>query len=504
MKGRVFKRCPCPTKRDANGRRVNCRKDHGSWSYVHDAPDLGDGVRRRQVMRGGFATSDLAQEALNAALVAVARGEYIETGTSVPTVAEYMGEWLANKRKLRNSTRLSYRQHIDNHIVPLLGRVKLTDLRAHHIDRMLTVLTTGDAKTGRKPVTVATSRRVFSTLRVALNSAVKKRQLVFSPCTGVELEPERREEAQVWNAAQVRAFLTAAGEDRLAVMYRLILTRGLRRGEAVGLRWRDVDLAAGVLRVRQAAVQVGRQLQMGPPKTKSGERVVSLDAGTGAKLRAHRKAQNEERLAWAGAYVDNDLVFAREDGSVERPDRVSRRFAVIAERAGLPVIKLHEGRHSAATLALEAGASMKEVQDMLGHSTYTLTADTYSHVSPAVRAEGAERVARLVDDPAAHNREQFVSSQTGTDGTVTPAASAAGALSLVRDMSGGRGIRTHEDGDTALTVFKSQEIVSADVDGCLNDEFQQAEGGTADDAVPPSAVSKHGFREQTVSNPPTS
>ncbi len=99
--------------------------------------------------------------------------------------------------------------------------------------------------------------------------------------------------------------------------------------------------------------------------------------------------------------MDTDLVFAREDGSVERPDRVSQQFTASAVRAGLPVIRLPEGRHSAATLALEAGASMKEVQDLLGHSTYTLTADTYSHVSPAVRTEGAERISALIDRPVA-------------------------------------------------------------------------------------------------------
>jgi len=218
MKGRVFKRCPCPARRDAKGRRINCRKDHGSWSYVHDAPDTGDG-KRRQVMRGGFSTSDQAQEALNLALATIARGEYIETGSGVPTVRRYMDEWLANKRKLRTSTRTSYRQHIDNHIGPLIGHIRLTDLRAHHIDRMLTTLTTGDVNAGRRPVGVATSRRVFSTLRVALNAAVKKRMLAFSPCTGVELEPEHRGEADVWDADQVRAFLIAAKGDRLAVLW---------------------------------------------------------------------------------------------------------------------------------------------------------------------------------------------------------------------------------------------------------------------------------------------
>jgi hypothetical protein len=197
MKGRVFKRCPCPAKRDAKGKRVNCRKDHGSWSYVHDAPEDGTG-RRRQVTRAGFSTSDEAQEALTQALAAVARGEFIETGQSVPTMAAYLADWLANRRNLRYSTATLYRGHIDNHLTPLLGRLKLTDVRAHHVDRMMTLLASGDPATGREPVGTATARRIFSTLRVALNSAVRKRMLTYNPCSGVELAPEHRDEAQVW------------------------------------------------------------------------------------------------------------------------------------------------------------------------------------------------------------------------------------------------------------------------------------------------------------------
>ena len=114
-----------------------------------------------------------------------------------------------------------------------------------------------------------------------------------------------------------------------------------------------------------------------------------------AALKAHRTAQNAERLAWAGAYNEHDFVFAPEDGTVERRDRVTSRFAAIARAAGLPLIRLHDGRHTAASLALESGSTMKEVQDLLGHSTYTLTANT--DVSQATRDAGAERVAAIVD-----------------------------------------------------------------------------------------------------------
>ncbi len=257
----------------------------------------------------------------------------------------------------------------------------------------------GDAATGRKAVSPATARRIFATLRAALNAAVRQRRLIYTPCQGVELPSEPRSEMKVWNAEQVRAFLTAAEGDRLAVLFRLCLLRGLRRGEACGLRWRDADFAASVLHIRQAAVCVGSVIELGPRKTLSGERTVSLDAGTLAALKAHRKVQNEERLAWAGAYDENDLVFARPDGTVERPNQATRRFGQIAKATGLLVIRLHDARHTAISLALEAGASMKEAQDLAGHSTYVLTANTYAHVSPETRTAGGDRVAALVDGP---------------------------------------------------------------------------------------------------------
>lgn len=402
MKGRVFKRCTCPSKYDAKGKRINCRKAHGSWTFTHDGPELPDG-KRRQVVRGGFTTSTEAEEALTASMAAVQRGEFVETGRSVPTMAEYLTDWLVNKRDLDIGTRTTYRQHIDNHIAPLIGHVKLTSLRAGRIDEMITTIRNGDEASGRKPVGIATSHRVFSTLRTALNSAVKQRRITFNPCSGVELEPEHREEVETWNTAQVRTFLTEAEGDRLAVLFRVALYRGLRRSEAVGLRWSAIDWEAGQMSIRRPVIQIGGQVVVKQTtKTKARSKVpVSLGPELLAALKAHRKAQNAERLKWAGAYEDNDYVFAREDGTVERPNRVSYRFKQIAKAAGLPLIRLRDTRHTAATLGLESGMNMKEVQDMLGHSTYVLTANTYSHVQAATRDASADRMERHIGGSAA-------------------------------------------------------------------------------------------------------
>ncbi len=172
---------------------------------------------------------------------------------------------------------------------------------------------------------------------------------------------------------------------------------GLRRGEAVGLRWRDVDLTRGVLIVRQQIVRQRDQLVAGPPKTRSGEeRRVDLDIGTVGVLITHRLRQDEDRQRIGLPVPAHDLVFTWPDGTAYSPDYVSRQFKLLSKRADLPVKRLHDLRHGSASLQLAAGVPIAVVSQRLGHSTITLTADTYSHLLEGVGRDAAERAAALV------------------------------------------------------------------------------------------------------------
>jgi integrase len=155
--------------------------------------------------------------------------------------------------------------------------------------------------------------------------------------------------------------------------FRLVLLRGVRRGEALGFRWAGADLDAGYLMVQSTVLQIGGEVTEGRPKTRGSERRIWLDATTVTFLRAHRRAQLADRLRASTAWAGNDLIFCRADGSPWPPDYVSRRFRTAAAAAGLPVIKLHEGRHSAASLARDAGVDAKIRQEQLGHSTGAMT-----------------------------------------------------------------------------------------------------------------------------------
>jgi integrase len=392
---RHTRRCPS----EAGGRGYAPHKCTGTWTYVIDV-GRDSNSNRVQEKKGGFQTRQDARSA-RAARMRELRGRTADAYSI--TVAEYLDLWLSRKRALRESTRVIYRRHIDDYLGPRLGSLRLVDLERHpdHIEDFFTDLTIG--KSG-KPLSPASVRRIYGTLRGALNTAVKKKLLAYNPALSVELPATEPSKARVWDAEQAGRFLDYVRDDRLYALYLLVVMAGLRRGEVVGLRWEDVRFDTGYLRVAQQVVEVGGQLYVGPPKTKAGERMVALDPDTVAVLKAHRAAQLRERLAWGEGWHDTGLVFTREDGQMLKPAAVTIGFRATAKKAGVPVIRFHDLRHTCATLALAADVPMKVVSDRLGHSTMAITANLYTAVLPAVAREAALRIANVVP----HTREGSV------------------------------------------------------------------------------------------------
>jgi len=197
---------------------------------------------------------------------------------------------------------------------------------------------------------------------------------------------------------ELEKFLDVHAGHRLYALFHLIAVAGLRRGEALGLAWDSADLDLRVLRVRQQLLDSPGGPTFGPPKTRSGERAVPLDAATVEVLREHREQQDKEAEAAkaAGVWTPSGLVFTREDGRCLRPDAISHEFQRMIATAELPAIRLHDLRHTSASLALAAGVPMKVVSARLGHSSLTITADLYTHVSPAVAFDAADRIGGLV------------------------------------------------------------------------------------------------------------
>ena len=201
---------------------------------------------------------------------------------------------------------------------------------------------------------------------------------------------------RTWTKEQLKAFLESVADERLSPLWHTIAMTGMRRGEAIGLRWSDVDLENGRLSVRRALIPINREVVVSEPKTIKGRRVIALDPGTVEVLKGQASRQLDEQKKWDEAWVETGLVFTLENGAALDPESVSRYWRQAVKKAMLPTIRLHDLRHTHATLALQAGVHPKVVSERLGHATVSITLDTYSHAIPAMQEEAAALIAGLV------------------------------------------------------------------------------------------------------------
>jgi integrase len=412
--GVVYRRCGCVNPQSGKPWGSACPKlsvggRHGSWYIRLEMPAGPDG-RRRRVRRGGFPTRKVAQEAL-AQLRTPGHGG---RGVEAVSVAEWLSHWLATRRRASSTVR-GYASHSRLYLTPYLGAILLAELSTSHVQAMFTAVAR-QHETDGKPVTAATLSRIRATLRAALNAAIRQGLITDNPATRVELPRTRRPRAvvwtaawvehwertgerpavAVWTAAQTAEFLYAIAGHRLYAAFHLIALRGLRRGEAAGLRWCDVDLQEGAAMISQQVQQYDGYLVVCPPKTARSTRVIALDRTTVAALRAHRDRQRSERGTYGEGYRESGYVFTSLNGDPVSPDRLTRLFRKLITEHRLPPVRLHDLRHGAATLALAAGVELKVVQEMLGHSSIVLTADTYTSVLPEVAHTAAEKTAAHV------------------------------------------------------------------------------------------------------------
>jgi integrase len=399
---RPLQRCPACRKRywTKDGRLKRCPRCQGP---------LEDGLERRQEFRSGFLTKREAETELAKVVAAISTGMHIEASRLL--VDDFLRtQWLpAIRPTIRATTFLSYQGHIDNHLSPELGRIPLQQLSATHINALYAKLlcegkvSKAKIKDGeevkKSPLAPATVRRVHATLHRALRDAVRWNLIGRNPADAAD--PPRAvgcagAVVNVWSTADIKTFLTRERKDYYYALWLLLLTTGMRRGEALGLRWQDVDLEAPSVAIRQTRVQLGYETIVSTPKTQKGRRLVALDPATAAAL-GEVRTREEERLVSEGSAVDpGDIVFTDEHGEPLHPERVTRLFRSASKKAGVPEIRLHDARHTFASVALAAGVHPKIVSERLGHANIGITMDTYSHALPGLSEEAACRVAALV------------------------------------------------------------------------------------------------------------
>ena len=368
--------------------RGHVRKRGNTWTVVVDVGRDENG-RRRQKWHSGFRTKREASEALTEILGRLASRQYVSP--SKLTLGEFLkDEWLpAVRGSVRPLTFDSYEGNVRNHIVPRLGSVQLQAVSPARLNGMY-----ADLSSELSPTTIG---YIHAILRRAFADAVRWNRLSLSPADGAD--PPRKSESsrqamRTWSTTELRRFLESIRDDRLAACWRFLAMTGCRRGEALGLRWRDLDLTRGRAMIVQAIVANRVRSE---PKSDRGRRSIALDAGTVEALEEHRCRQADERDLLGRDYDDTDLVFCREDGTPIWPRTLSRAFAQHTDAADVPRIRLHDLRHTHATLALQAGVHPKIIQERLGHATISITLDIYSHATPGLQQDAASQVANLVD-----------------------------------------------------------------------------------------------------------
>lgn len=316
----------------------------------------------------------------------------------VPTVSEWLTYWLDQivEQKNRPNTVRAYRTYVNRYLIPLLGHHRLDRLSVEHIEEAWRRLMEDGmpGKTDAAPLSSTSAHQAHVILSRALKIAHRRGLVKANVVSLAEAPPVRNHEIEILTAEQAKQVLAAAVTKRNAARYTVAFSLGLRQGEALALRWADLDLDQGVLRVRHSLSRVtGKGLQIGPVKSAKGERAIALPRPLLAELKAHRKAQNAERLAAGSKWVDNDHVFATQTGNPIDPKDDWRYWRDLLAEAGVPHVRLHAARHTAATMLLALGVPQKVVMEILGHSKSSMT-EGYQKRVDALHIAAAEQLER--------------------------------------------------------------------------------------------------------------
>ena len=388
--------------------RGSIQKKGKKWyAVIYDGVDPGTGKYRRRWVQAGTRRGDA--ETLLAELVKRAhQGETVVAEKM--TLGEYLTErWLpVQEARLRASTYDSYRRNIDLHVIPALGQRRPDQLTADDIDLFYAALLKhGRKKQTKKPadgkkaepkgLSPKSVHNIHVMLNKAMSDAARKGTVVrnvVALADAPSLQARKRAEVKAWEVDQLVAFLDAIDEHRMGPAFYFAAHTGMRRGEVLGVRWRDIDLDANRVSVRQALVSVAYETSISDVKTGTSRRTIDIDADVVQVLRDWHKIRTEERDGVAP--TPDDLVFVKGDGTSMHPDIFSQLFDRTVAKIAVPVISLHDLRHTHATLLLKAGVNVKVVSERLGHANVAFTMNVYQHVLPGMQAAAADTFSLLL------------------------------------------------------------------------------------------------------------
>jgi integrase len=380
--------------RRGHGEGSITQRADGRWQVQVDLGRGSDGKRRRK-----YAYAETQADAVEQLRRLGGRqvdGQLLTTTT--PTVSTFLEDWFAtNSDEWRPSTRRGYRGSIDRFLKPAFGPLRLEQLSPAIVQRWLVQHKTEHG--ARRRIALA-----HACLRSALSEAQRLQLVMINAATLVKVPKPTAKPIAPLDVEQGRTFLEAAGRHRLEALFSVALACGLRLGESLGLKWEDVDLESGELRVRQQLQRDGKRLVLAELKTAKSRRTLALPKVCVDALKRHRTRQLEERLKAGAAWVETGLVFTtygkrgerRRVGAALDPRNVLRALGDVLEAAKLPHVRFHDLRHSAASLLIAEGVELVEVSMLLGHSELRVTADLYTHLVKQTAAKAATRMDALL------------------------------------------------------------------------------------------------------------
>jgi len=386
------------------------KRSQGSWTIVYDLPaDTVTGRRQQksQTIRG---TKRDAERVLREVLLSLEQGSYVKPNKV--TIGEWLRKWLKDYVSINTTDRTqeSYYSTVERHLIPSLGRVAITDLQAQHIQSYYAEkLNKGraDGKGGLSARSVVYHHRILSK---ALGYAVKMGVVVRNVANVVQPPRVQRVTMSTLSSEEATRFLDAARETDYYVYFATLLYTGLRRGELLALRWRNLDLDSGTLTVVETAYKLGNgEYRIKEPKTPQSRRNVTLPISLVELFKIYRADQELLRIQLGISLNADDFVFIRPDGSPINPNAITLAFRRIIKRAGLRDIRIHDLRHTHATLMLKAGVHPKVVSERLGHANIGITLDIYSHVLPGLQEAAAEKFDKIFEADSNENSDANVS-----------------------------------------------------------------------------------------------
>lgn len=363
------------------------KKNGSTWYYILElGKDLNG--KRKQKKKRGFKTKKEAQNALIEVENELLKGTYIEPTKLI--LSEYMKEWLEDKKtKVRPSTHQTYKWLVEKHIIPAIGHfemVKLTPLIIQQLyNRMINENVLSDENI----------QKIHTLINDALKRAERWGMITKNVAALVDRPKASKKEIHVWDIDEVKTFLSYAESERLYPAFHLALTTGMRQGEILGLRWKDVNFHEHSLHILQTLSHDGKTLSIGT-KTRAGMRRIDLPAETVDVLQNHKKLIEQEKEDADDIYQNNDLVICTTIGTPVSPSNLSRTYRAIIKRSGLSPIRFHDLRHTHATLLLKQGVNPKIVAERLGHADIRITLDTYSHLLPSMQKETARNFGKML------------------------------------------------------------------------------------------------------------